>query len=298
MYLLAEIFPFVQKLRIRFSRDQAILFLTAFMLVIVGLDIYFAHDLDAVIKPYEWIPIIFSPLAGLGLFIAGLISLKNRINANWIASIILMACVLVGVLGSYFHLRWTIQPDAPSGHQITTNLLIFGPPLLGPLTFILIALVGISGVWIEQPVDSGRLTLWGGRHIQMPTSKTQAYFLITGIFILATVLSSVLDHARVHFENPWLWLPTLAGVFATIIAVVAGMLEKPSREEIGIYLGAMLLLMLVGMIGFVLHIQTNLVRGDIFIPERFLRGAPFMAPLLFANMGLLGILVLLEPKEK
>jgi hypothetical protein len=33
------------------------------------------------------------------------------------------------------------------------------------------------------------------------------------------------------------------------------------------------------------------------IQERFIRGAPFLAPTLYANMGLLGILVLLNPVE-
>ncbi len=101
-----------------------------------------------------------------------------------------------------------------------------------------------------------------------------------------------------NFENPWLWLPTLSGVFATVVAVVAGMMKKLKAEEIWIYLGAMLLMMLVGLIGFILHIQTNLVSDNIIVTERFLRGAPFMAPLLFANMGLLGILVLLNPKTE
>ena len=163
MYLLAEIIPWVRKLRIKFTRDQAVLFLTAFMLVLVGVDIYFAHLLDAVIKPFEWIPIIFSPLAGIGMFIAGWISLKHRMQANWIATSILFLCVVVGVLGSYFHLRWTVMPDAPIGQQITMNMLVYGPPLLGPLTFILIAVMGLSGVWEELPVDSGRLVVGNGQ---------------------------------------------------------------------------------------------------------------------------------------
>jgi hypothetical protein len=298
MYLLAEILPVIKKLRIPFSRDQAVMFLTALMLVLVGVDIYLAHDLDAVIKPKEWIPILFSPLAGIALFACGWVSLKHRLPANIIASCIMGISVIIGVLGSYYHLHWTILPDAPAGQQITTTLLIYGPPLLGPLTFILIAFMGMSAIWVERPVDSGNLSLWNGKSIRMPTSKTQAYFLITGIFILATVLSSVLDHSRTQFQNPWLWLPTLAGVFAVICCVGAGMLPRLNRVDLWVYFVAMLLMILVGIIGFVLHIERNLVHENTVILERFLRGAPFMAPLLFSNMGLLGLLVMLEPKEK
>jgi hypothetical protein len=45
-------------------------------------------------------------------------------------------------------------------------------------------------------------------------------------------------------------------------------------------------------------VQTDLAGQAAFIPERFLRGAPIMAPMLFANMGMIGLIVLLDPKEE
>ena len=60
----------------------------------------------------------------------------------------------------------------------------------------------------------------------------------------------------------------------------------------------MLLLMAVGMVGAILHIQSNLVNEGIVVLERFIRGAPFLAPMLFANVGLIGLIVLLDPKEE
>jgi hypothetical protein len=59
----------------------------------------------------------------------------------------------------------------------------------------------------------------------------------------------------------------------------------------------MRLLICVGGIGAALHVNTNLVAQVTIVPERFLRGAPLLAPLLFANMGLLGLAVLLDPSE-
>lgn len=59
----------------------------------------------------------------------------------------------------------------------------------------------------------------------------------------------------------------------------------------------MVLLILVGVIGFLLHIQTDLTAQRAIVPERFLRGAPFLAPMLFANMGLVGLITLLDPVE-
>ena len=59
----------------------------------------------------------------------------------------------------------------------------------------------------------------------------------------------------------------------------------------------MVLLMVVGGIGALLHIQADLVGPYAVVVERFLRGAPLMAPLLFTNMGMLGLIVTLDPEE-
>jgi hypothetical protein len=59
----------------------------------------------------------------------------------------------------------------------------------------------------------------------------------------------------------------------------------------------MLLLMVTGLVGFLLHIRFDLTTQNVIVPERFLRGAPFLAPTLFANMGLVGLITLLNPAE-
>ena len=60
----------------------------------------------------------------------------------------------------------------------------------------------------------------------------------------------------------------------------------------------MLLLILVGMLGVLLHVLRNLAMENAIVVERFVRGAPFLAPMLFADMGALGFVVLLDPREK
>jgi len=164
--------------------------------------------------------------------------------------------------------------------------------------FALTGLLGISAAYVEDPPDSGRLRLLGNRTLQMPYSKTRAYFFIVSLGCLSTVISSVLDHARTHFENDWLWLPTAVGVFATIVAFMLGYLNRPHRWDLLIYTASMLLLILVGLVGAVLHIDDNLTTRGTFVAERFIRGAPILAPLLFANMGSLGLFVLLDPRSE
>ncbi len=295
MYYLAEAFPFVRKIRIPFDRDQVMLLMVAINQLFLGLDIFLAHSNDGIIKPYEWIPVAFGPIAGISLLIAGVVSLRHRTLANLLASLIFFFSILVGLLGTYFHLHRSLLPFAPAGEQLTTGLLVWGPPLLCPITYILIGMIGLSAAWSETQLDSGKISLFGGRVIQMPTNKTQIYFILVGIFMLVTVLSSVLDHARVRFENPWLWLPTIVGVFASVVTVSMGFFPKLRRPDVYIFLCAMLLMGIVGMIGLWLHIERNLAGQGALLLERFLRGAPVMAPLLFANMALLGGVILLDP---
>ncbi len=232
------------------------------------------------------------------LLLAGLIALKQRPMATIMATLVLLASIAVGLLGAYFHLIRAALPDAPSGEELTVRLLVWGPPILGPLMFALVGVLGISAAWVEYPPDSGRLRLFGGRTISLPLSKTRAYFMMVGLGILATVISSVLDHARTNFENPWLWIPTTAGVFGTLVAISLGSIRHPSRSDLTIYTATMLLLILVGMVGALLHVQDDLTSRGQVVAERFVRGAPVLAPLLFSNMGAIGLIVLLDPRSE
>lgn len=297
MYYLEAVFPAVRKVRMPLSRDQIMLLMAALNLILLGLDVYLAHATSGTIVPYEWIPIIFGPLAGLGLLLAGLVALRRRASANLLATGVFVASMVVGVLGSYFHFVRASLPIGILGRWLSLDMLIWAPPILGPISFAGIAVLGLSAAWIEEPPDSGTLSLIGGKKLHLPYSKTRGYLFLLSFGILASLVSSALDHARTGFVNPWLWLPLIAGVFATIVAAYLGFLDKPGRADIFTYVGAMLLLMAVGIIGTVLHVQADLTAGNQIVIERFLRGAPVMAPMQFANLGMLGLIVLLDPRE-
>ena len=297
MYHLATVFPWLKRIRLPFTRDQFILLLGATNEIFLGIDIYLAHSISGTIVPNEWIPIIFGPLAGVLLLLAGLIALRNRPLATVIATVTLLGSIVVGLLGAHFHVVRGILPSGPVGQRVTIDLLVWAPPILGPLMFSLVGILGLSAAWVEDPPDSGMLVLGKNWRIQLPYPKTQAYFYIVGMAGLATVLSSVLDHARLHFTDPWLWIPTAAGIFGTVVAVVLGAIERPTRADLITYVGTMLLLIVVGLLGAVLHVNANLTTEGTIVTERFIRGAPFLAPLLFSNLGALGLIVLLDPTE-
>lgn len=298
MSLLAVAFPPARRLRLPVSRDQAMLLMAAVNEFFLGLDTLLAHSLSGTIRPNEWIPIVFGPTAGVLLLLAGVLALRRRALASSLATVVFVASIVVGGLGAFFHIARTVQWGAPAGQQVSLDLFVLAPPVLGPLAFALVGLLGLSAAWVEDPPGSGQLVLPRGRRLQLPYPKSQAYFFAVSMGVLVALISSALDHARAGFDNPWLWVPLAAGVFGMVVAAMLGMITQPTRADVLTYLAAMFLLIGVGGLGALLHVQADLALNNAVLAERFLRGAPFMAPMLFANMGLIGLIVLLDPAER
>lgn len=289
---LEMLFPWLRKIKLPASRDQLMLLMAAINEIFLGIDIYLAHKISGTIVPREWIPIVFGPLAGI-LLLGALWALPRRgKTAALTVSLVSVSSIAVGLLGAYYHFVRAILPTAPAGSRISVQLLVWAPPIMGPLMFSLVGLLGISAIFTEDPLDSGRLRLFRKIYLQLPFSKTRGYFLLVSLGTLATLISAVLDHARTSFENPWLWAPVFAGLLGVITPLVLVMLPSPKRGDVLVHFLAMGLLILVGVLGAGLHILGNLTSRGEFVVERFIRGAPFLAPLLFSNMGVLGLLSL------
>lgn len=284
--------------RFPLSRDQMMLLMAAINEIFLSIDTYLAHQESGTIVAREWIPILFGGFAGVLLLGAGLVALRYRALASVLATLTLLASIGVGFLGAYFHLARAANPFAPTGERFTLDLLIWAPPVLGPLAFAMVGILGISAAWLEAPAGSGTLLLWGTQRIHLPYSKTRAYFFIVGMGMVAALVSSVLDHARTGFLAGGVWFATAVGIFGLVCAVTMGAVERPSRLDLYTYITAMLLLIVTGPLGAWFHVQADLTAGGAIVIERFLRGAPFLAPMLYTNMGLLGLLALVETEER
>ena len=138
----------------------------------------------------------------------------------------------------------------------------------------------------------------GSRSLQLPYPKTNAYFYITATGILIALISSVFDHAATGFDDAWLWLPTAGGTFGVVVATALGMIERPTRADLWTYVGAMILLIAIGVVGAVLHLRVDLGPSGRVVYERLIEGAPLMAPLLFSNMGVVGLVALLPDSRQ
>jgi len=295
MYHLATVFPFLHRYRLPTTRDHFMLFMVAVNEIFLGLEHYFAHLISGNIRPYEAVPIVFGPVAGVVLLVLAAIAFRWRVQASIGVTLVLMVSIVVGLVGWYIHILRAAAQYGPIGEQISINLLVWAPPFIAPLTSSQIGVIGIASAWKEDPLDSGSLKLPARKRLQLPISKAQLYFLVIGLGILATLISSVMDHARTGFENVWVWIPSAAGIFGTVVTIMMGFTDKPTRGELIVYILTMMMLILVGVVGAILHVLTDITTQDLVVFERFIRVAPPLAPLLFSDMGAFGLLVLLDP---
>jgi len=299
MYYLAILFPkLLERRQLPFTRDQVMLAMIVINEFFLGVDHYLAHSISGTIVPAEWPPIIAGPVTGVFLIFAILISKRSRLASAIIATIPLLGTILMGIYGWYLHIDRTVIEGAPVGLKVTIHTLVWAVPIIAPLTASFIGFLGISAAWREEPADTGRLVFMGRSRLQFPFSKTRAYFFLVALGTLACLISSVLDHARTGFVNPWLWFPYVAGLFSVMSAVLLGVINNPSKGDLAVYAVGMFILIAIGLTGTMLHVNSVLSgTGGHIVIERFIRGAPILAPALFADMGMLGLIALLDPTE-
>ena len=59
----------------------------------------------------------------------------------------------------------------------------------------------------------------------------------------------------------------------------------------------MVAMVVTGLLGVWFHFADNVTSRGLIVAERFIRGAPIMAPLLYANVGLFGVVTLMDPRS-
>lgn len=290
---LATVVPWLERVQLpfKFSRDQAYLLFIVLNEVLLGLETFLAHNLNGTVRFNEAIPVVAGPLAGIALILALVLARRKPTLALALATAALLTSMIVGALGIYFHLVRAMRPFAAPGERISLALLVWGAPLLAPSAFVLVGVLGLAALSAEGGTAAFPRPLFR----RLPVSKDQAYFLLASLGVLISTVSSLFDHLRGGFENPWLWVPVLTGVFGIVTGFVLALLPRPNRADLTVYTLAMGILLFVGPLGLVLHVLFDLGVGYTMITERFLRGAPILAPMVFANMGLLGLLALWEP---
>ncbi len=286
--------PGIGTFKLPLKRDDLMLILVAFNMVAIGFETYLAHLISGGIKPGEAIPVGFGPVAGVIMVVALFLRIRGKAPTQTTLVIlgVAAASVVVGILGTAFHWERGIAPAVMPGNRIRWDWLIHAPPVLGPLAFAGIGLMGILSALKEKV--PGQFEFPGVFSLNTPLSKTRQLLWLVGLGLAAATFSSFIDHARTDFEDPFVWTPVVIGVFGSVVTLVLAMLPKHTSSDYFVFFWTMMLMVLLGVMGLGLHINADLPEGPQggINTERFIRGAPVMAPLLFANMGILGLITM------
>jgi len=266
-----------QPLHLPISKTRLILFYLSLNYLIVFVDVFIAHALNRFFPVYEWIPVIFSPIAAL---FAILMFLRPKPGGISILNIFInFTGVVIGILGFGFHLQ-----GASAGNVVSFAGLTSGNPVFAPLAFVALGSIGILTTLDDRP-NSRKYKL---------TQKTRWLLLATAFWFLATALVAYFDHARTGFADLYTWIPLYMGIFAAIILFFQAY-SHPERG-LSILLGTtMILSFAVGLLGFAFHLSADLAGRGSILWSRVFYQAPGLAPLLFCDLGIWGIMVFLDP---
>lgn len=243
-------------------------------LAVLALDIHLAHSVNRFRHWAEWIPFWFSIAAAPCVALTTLLALRGKapglsrrlgLSVGWLS-------VLVGVAGMALHL------EDQFFRQFTLASLVYAAPFVAPLSY---AGIGLLLILNRQVAPGSRA--WG----------QWVVFLALGGFVGCFVLA-LADHEQNGFFHPSEWIPV--GSSAFVVAFLALALTEGGRER-GFLIACLVVLgvqALVGVAGFVLHLQADVNGISASRFENFVHGAPVMAPLLLANLFLLGVIGIVD----
>jgi hypothetical protein len=230
-------------------------------------DIYLAHSVNQFRIRSEYIPLFFSAASPFVLLLA--LALRNRSMPAWknLGYLVGFSAILIGLAGTIFHLQSQFFYDR------TLRSLTYSAPFAAPLAY-----TGLGFLLIMNRMVNSESLEW---------AQWVLFFTLGGFF--GNFILSLSDHAANGFFYSLEWAPVVASAIAIGFLGVS-VLSRVSLSYIGLC-GAILLLEAgVGVWGFVLHAESNLQGPSVHPFDNFVYGAPPMAPLLFPNLALLGII--------
>jgi len=252
--------------------NQPQLWVELFAILNIGFltfDIYLAHNVNQFRNPAEYVPFFFSLSSPLVLIVA--LWFRNRRPMIWklLGQVVGWSAILVGLIGVILHLQ------SHFFYERTLRSLTYSAPFAAPLAY-----TGLGFLLIMNRMVDSESIEWA-----------QWVLLFTLGGFIGNFVFSVADHAQNGFYYPLEWVPVAAS------AVAIGFLAVPfvmrvSREFIELCAAVLLLEAAVGLWGFILHTDANLRGPSIHAFDNFVNGAPPMAPLLFPNLMVLGIIAL------
>jgi hypothetical protein len=258
-------------------------------LAFLGLDIFIAHSsnnfgfrsLHAYARWAEWAPIGFSLAAPVLLLIGmltGGLTRPERGFARAVGLLIGTCAIVVGVAGLLFHL------NSQFFELRTLKSLVYTAPFAAPLSYAGLGLLLILNRCSDGPYPS---SLPGGEG-EMPEWAGWV-LLLTAAGFLGNFVLSLADHAQNGFYVWTEWIPVTASAFA-FACLAAPLLMRSTPTYLWICAGILALQVVVGLLGFSLHLWADLHSPSTSLRDQLVNRAPVFAPMLFADLAILGAL--------
>lgn len=286
-----EIFH-LANLKLPTDKNRLLMIFVGINLMFTGIDVVLAHSINRFIPVYEWIPVFYFPFGGLSCIYMAF-QTKPRKWSSVLHIILMLTGVLVGVLGTAFHASAVLNP----GGYLTWSWVVFGSPILAPLAFAGISLLGLYAVTEEVDGKPGMLEIKGIGIFKAPISRDQHFLWLVGLGFVASTLTSVIDHAQYGY-NFYKLIPIIYGLFASSVVISLCVSKNWSKGDELVYFWTMITAIVIGVLGFGFHLSADLGGTGTFSLERILAFAPVLAPLLFCDLGLLGLLVVSKQKKE
>ncbi len=233
------------------------------------IDIYFAHSINKFGHWSEWIPFYFS------IVVAGVLSIsvlkrggniENQFHRH--AGILLgWVSIVVGIAGMILHL------ESQYFQQFTLKSLVYTAPFVAPLAY-----TGLGLLLLLNRMVNPQTKEWGNWII----------FLALGGFVGNFILS-VVDHAQNGFFSILEWTPVWSSAFA-VGCLTAVLFTTPNKAFLKICVYIMLIQIVVGVVGFLIHLYANIEGLSDNVWDNFVYGTPLFAPCLLPNVALLGLI--------
>jgi hypothetical protein len=239
-------------------------------------DIVLAHGSNHFRNRAEYIPLFFSPIASAFLFAAFLLRLRFHWGGAWkyVGYFIGWASILVGAAGVLYHL------DSHFFDERTLKSLTYTAPFAAPLAYMGLGCLALMNRMISH--HSRDWSQW-------------VLFSAAGGFAGSFVLS-LADHATNAFFHWTEWIPVVSSALAVGFLLVLLISDAP-RGFRRLCTYVLLLQVLVGALGFVLHFWADLHGPAGRLMDNLLSGAPPFAPLLLPNLSILAWIALEDQSE-
>jgi hypothetical protein len=232
-------------------------------------DIYLAHSVNQFRARAEFIPLYFSACSALVMILA--LALWRRWPAVWkdLGYFVGWGAILIGLAGVLFHL------ESHFFYERTIRSLTYSAPFAAPLAY-----TGLGFLLIMNRMVDPATMEWA-----------QWVLLFTLGGFLGNFVFSLSDHAQNNFFSSLEWVPVVASAIAVGFLIVP-LLRRVERSFIHLCFAILLAEAAVGVWGFALHALGNLRGPSLHAFDNFLYGAPPLAPLLFPNLVVLGMIAL------